>query len=366
MTSDLTPAEVARFMGQYAKNYAAGAFATPTKKELEENPHTISQWPGFVAIGKNYDRPSRRIDFTGRTYTIEGVVATHTARADGAEIPSFRGHDYVFAYLDDLELCDAIRKQKYELVAARVSSSSELIGCFSAYGEAHQYQAHELATVQHVHVPMDDRDRLVIEDEVRAIDGYADHWPLYSDGSWGALCLKGFYPEDPSSDMKPAEMPREWRESHKEDLLRTCEWTTLATDLPYLTDWIMNVEWWPNVERVRLLQMAGRGGKGGALKRHTDIGDKAMGTEDGQIARFHIPIVTDPRIKMHSWDLTGVEIETHLQKWHCYYLDARKPHAVTNPTGVDRVHLVVDVVADEKVREIISGWYWYDHSADLI
>ena len=39
---------------------------------------------------------------------------------------------------------------------------------------------------------------------------------------------------------------------------------------------------------------------------------------------------------------------------HVLHLDARKPHAVQNPTGVDRVHLVVDVVSNRAVRELIN------------
>jgi hypothetical protein len=171
-----------------------------------------------------------------------------------------------------------------------------------------------------------------------------------SDGSWSAVSLRGFRRDDPTWGIKPSEMPRTWKADNPEALTYPCEWTVLADECPTMREVVESVSWWNGLERVRLLQMAGRGGKGGTLSRHTDITDREGGTRDGQIVRFHIPLVTHPDIKMHSWDLDGIHRATHLPPWSMWYLDARKPHAVTNPTGVDRVHLVVDVVADPDVR----------------
>jgi hypothetical protein len=96
------------------------------------------------------------------------------------------------------------------------------------------------------------------------------------------------------------------------------------------------------LERVRILRMAGRDGKGGRLGRHTDVTDKASGVRDGLITRLHIPLVTHPAIVMSAWGLSGRRSDVHLPAWTLWYLDARKPHAVTNPTGTDRLHLVID------------------------
>lgn len=343
--------------GRYVKSYAAGAFAFPTKKELEADPSQIRAWDNFVAIAKRLTRDSTRRDFTGAQFTLGAgaVVYTHVAR-DTDDIPLIADEaDYVIAYLDDLLLCDKLRGQGYNLMAATVSASSELKGVFYQGPHDREYPAYDLATVTPIPIPLD--DALAMQDEAAGLAGFRDDWPLYSDGSWGALCLKGFYPEDPGRDMKPKEMNRAWQAEHPQDLDRTCEWTTLAADCPSIMEWVTSVPWWGEMERVRLLQMAGRDGKGGALGRHTDIGDKQFGTADGQIVRFHTPLVTDPRIQLHSWDLTGYKTSTHLEQFSTYYLDARKPHAVTNPTGVDRIHLVVDVVSTKEVRDWIADSY---------
>jgi Aspartyl/Asparaginyl beta-hydroxylase len=214
------------------------------------------------------------------------------------------------------------------------------------------YPAHDLLMVGHipeVRVPPDAIGGIL--EEVAAVTAWHDDFPFYSDGSWSAVSLRGFRPDDPQWGIKPAEMPRAWREQHPEALDYACDWTTLAQRTPALRQLVEGVTWWGGLERVRLLRMAGRGGRGGVLARHTDVTDKAAGTRDGQVVRFHVPLVTDPRIVMHTWELDGTRLVTHLPAWSCWYLDARKPHAVLNPTGTDRVHLVVDVVADAAVRE---------------
>jgi hypothetical protein len=354
----LIPTQATALAGRYVKSYAAGAFAFPTRKELEADPSQIRAWDGFVAIAKQLTRDSSRRDFTGEPFTLKAgaMLYTHVAR-DGDEVPLIADEaDYVIAYLDDLLLCDKLREQGYNLLAATVSASSELKGVFHT-GPATTYPAHELATVTPIPIPLSLDDALEMQEEAAGLAGFRDDWPLYSDGSWGALCLKGFYPEDPGRDMKPKEMNRAWQAEHPQDMDRTCEWTTLAADCPSIMGWVTSVPWWGEMERVRLLQMAGRGGKGGALGRHTDIGDKQFGTADGKIVRFHLPLVTDTRIQLHSWDLTGAKASTHLKQFSTYYLDARKPHAVTNPTEVDRVHLVVDVVSTKEVRDWIADSY---------
>jgi aspartyl/asparaginyl beta-hydroxylase (cupin superfamily) len=56
---------------------------------------------------------------------------------------------------------------------------------------------------------------------------------------------------------------------------------------------------------------------------------------------------------MTVWNLHGKETSAHLPFGTAWYLDARKPHAVVNETSHDRIHLVVDVLADETTRRAI-------------
>jgi len=71
--------------------------------------------------------------------------------------------------------------------------------------------------------------------------------------------------------------------------------------------------------------------------------------------RLHWPLVSHPDIKM-SWP--EHDLELHLEPGHLYEVNPHQLHTVINPTKVDRVHLMVDVIylqtASERQRGIKS------------
>lgn len=350
-----TPREAARYLNNYARQYSAGAFATPTAKDLADT--GWHWWPqGVLAVSRRLTRTSTRTDFTGRQYWLRGgwQVITHLAAAPGARLPDLDRFDRIYAYIEDANVTTQLRAQGREIAAVKVSASSELIGCWGRDGEGHPYQPADTATL--VQLPPPDIDLDAVRAEVAALDGWYDDYPFYSDGSWSALSVRGFNPADPTWGVKPSEMSKNWLRDHPEARNYTrCGWTTLAERVPATVDVVRSVPWWRGLERVRLLRMEGRGGKGGRLARHTDVTDRAAGVRDGQIARFHIPLITHPDITMTAWNLHGERCSAHLPPGTMWYLDARKPHAVDNKAGIDRIHLVVDVVADAAVRRAIAA-----------
>jgi hypothetical protein len=357
-----TGREAARFLGAYAKNFAAGAFAVPTAAEIDNHmAHGTWHWwgQGAAAVSRRLTRSSTRLDFSGRAYVLgDGArVITHLACLPSVTLPSLAAFDYVFAYAEDTHITRQLRLQNREIAAVRVSAASEIVNCWGRAGSGHSYPAADSATLVRVPLAVTATQRAAIVAEATNIRGWTDDYPYYSDGSWGAVSLRGFNPADPAWGIKPAEMSKAWWTAHPEAVQYTrCAWTVLAAKCPATVELVRGVEWWGQLERVRLLRMAGRGGKGGSLSRHTDITDRAAGTRDRQIVRFHIPLVTHPDITMSAWNLRGERYNAHLPAWSMWYLDARKPHAVDNRSGVDRVHLVVDVLADAHVRQaIIDG-----------
>jgi hypothetical protein len=362
----MDPRELSRFFQRYAKQYHAGAFATPMPAEIADAQRRglLMRWPGadgeslgtlaMSAIGKG----ARRRDFTGKSYLIPSGarVITHLARLDDAPIPDLSFFDYVYAYQEDRALATALAEQGREVRAIRVSASSEIIGCWGRDGEGKRYAPHDVATL--TEVPFKIREELAEAAlaEVAGIDAWKDDYPYYNkDGSWSAISLRGFKPEDPTYGIKPPEMSKTWWKEHPEDAkLTVCKWTVLADRCPALREIVTGVEWWGALERVRLLKLSGREGKGGKLLRHTDITDRAAGTRDGQICRFHLPLTTHPDVRTVAWDLDGNEVSVNFAPWRLWYLDQRKPHMVVNPSKVERVHLVVDVLANEAVRKRIG------------
>lgn len=361
MPLDIT-APAHRFMEQYAKQYNAGAFATPTRKEIEADPGRINDRTteaGRIVIARTRveRKGARRVDFTGTAYDLPvgASVATHVARSPGA-LCSFMAYDYVMAYAEDRELSDHLRAEGREITASRITAAAEIINVWGPNGTGRRYADHDLATVTRVPIDIFDlglQERLTAE--VGRVKGWDDDFPYYSDGSWSAVCLKGFWPDEPGRGVKPSEMPKSWKAEHVADLGRTAQWTVLTEQLPALTKLVRGLPYFGKMERVRLLRMTA----GGALGRHTDITDRFGGTRDGQITRFHIPLITTPETKLITWDLDGVRREQHLEAWGCYYLDARKPHAVVNGPA-DRVHLVIDAVTNDSVRELIRLAYGFE------
>lgn len=354
------PKVAARLMNNYARGYSAGAFATPTAKEigLLQSTGDWAEWPGVMAATKHLTRGTKRKDFTGREYTLteHQRIVTHLSAAPEAVLPDMSWAGTVYAYGEDTNITRQLRAQGREVRAVRVSAASELIYAWGLPGTGHTYATVDAATVREVPLNVGGTLRARIVDEAMQLQGWLDDYPFYSDGSWGALNLRGFKPSDPTWGIKPSEMSKAWWAKHPEaEGMTRCDWTVLADRCPSTRALLESMSEFGRLERVRFLRMAGRAGKGGKLSRHTDVTDRAAGTRDGQITRFHIPLVTHPDITMSAWNLDGRTAATHLQPWHMYYLDARKPHAVTNPTGVDRIHLVVDVVADAGVRDLILG-----------
>lgn len=354
--------EVARLMNRYARDHAAGAFGSPLAADLNKNGwhewHDSEQT--VVATVARLGRPGTRNDWTGRRYVIPAgaSVATFIARTPGAGFPDdLASVDFAFGYADDPVLTRGFLDAGFHRYATRISASSEIITCWAHRGAAPKRA--ELAEDVPTAEPLPWCPSMVYVDrmrtELRSIEQWHDDYPFYSDGTWGAVNLRGFNPADPLWGVKPAEMPRKWQREHPEAMRYRCDWTTITDRLPTMravTEDLADFLGATDLERVRLMRMAAKPG-GGALARHSDVTDKAAGTRDGQVARFHIPLHTHGLIKMSVWDLDGTRNDVHLPVGTCWYLDQRKPHAVVNPSTVDRVHLVVDVLCNDTVRKAL-------------
>lgn len=93
---------------------------------------------------------------------------------------------------------------------------------------------------------------------------------------------------------------------------------------------------------IRLLNLK----PGAVIKEHSDAG---LFYEDGE-ARIHVPIITNPQVEFYldneRMDLVAGE---------CWYMNFNLPHRIANYGNTDRVHLVMDIFVNDKVREIFEG-----------
>jgi aspartyl/asparaginyl beta-hydroxylase (cupin superfamily) len=68
--------------------------------------------------------------------------------------------------------------------------------------------------------------------------------------------------------------------------------------------------------------------------------------DDGEL-RVHVPVVTNLDV---AFFLAGEQVI--MQEGEAWYLNLNLPHRVENHSDIDRIHLVIDCVVDDWVREL--------------
>jgi len=94
------------------------------------------------------------------------------------------------------------------------------------------------------------------------------------------------------------------------------------------------------LKSVRLLRLA----PGSIIREHSDFD---LGEALGEV-RLHVPVVTNPQVEFY---LAGKRVA--MDAGECWYLDLALPHRVQNRGASERVHLVLDCVLNEWLRELI-------------
>lgn len=177
---------------------------------------------------------------------------------------------------------------------------------------------------------------------------YTDHYSNYNKKhSWSALSFRG-YTNDPAFITKPEEMNKKWKEEHK-DVVFAMQDTPLREKFPELEPVINTLP--GEKHRIRLMKLVPGGGE---LQRHTDQVDKDSGIRNGKIMRFHFPLITNQNVSFTNWQTNGVPTHANMQVGECWYIDTRKPHSAINSGNKDRIHLVVDVEANDTLRGLIG------------
>lgn len=91
---------------------------------------------------------------------------------------------------------------------------------------------------------------------------------------------------------------------------------------------------------VRFLRL----GAGARILDHTDLN---LGFADGEV-RLHVPVTTSADVEFL---LAGTALDMALGE--VWYLDLNEHHAVTNAGDRARIHLVIDCVVDDWLRDVL-------------
>jgi len=186
-------------------------------------------------------------------------------------------------------------------------------------------------------------------DRIRELDGeFANHYSKYNKSkAWGALSIRG-YSSEITMIEKPSCMNEAWQKEHENDNL-VLQDTELRKKFPELEKILRDFPS-TNFDRIRLMRLQPGGGE---LSRHVDHVEGDSGISDGRIMRFHIPIITNPKVLFTMWNTNGEKVEQTMKQGEAWLFDFRKPHMAVNGGDDIRIHLVIDVVMDEKFRKLI-------------
>jgi hypothetical protein len=171
-----------------------------------------------------------------------------------------------------------------------------------------------------------DASRLQRELDLIVAEEYVPHFNTqYYSGEWSAVPLRSvggrarhIYP-DPTAKTAFADTP----------LLERC---------PYAKEILSSLEC-PQ-QAVRYLRLK----PGSVVKPHTDL---ALSFGDGEV-RLHIPVRTNPDVHFVLEDKRVV-----MSEGECWYLDLTRTHSVENRGATDRVHLVIDCVVNDWLRNLL-------------
>jgi hypothetical protein len=93
---------------------------------------------------------------------------------------------------------------------------------------------------------------------------------------------------------------------------------------------------------VRLMRLT----PGSSIREHTDLD---LSVEEGT-ARIHIPVVTNAGVEFY---LNRVRVV--MEAGSAWYLRLADPHSVHNNGDCDRVHMVIDAVANDWMRTMLES-----------
>ncbi len=123
-----------------------------------------------------------------------------------------------------------------------------------------------------------------------------------------------------------------------------CKNTLFLEQLPYISSILDDIAalFRVDVGLVRISNVPGYK----KIPRHKD-GD-LFDIDRGKVYRLHIPIVTGENV---FFEISGNNY--NLEAGRLYYTNVSKNHSVTNNGSMDRIHLVIDVLANSALRDHI-------------
>lgn len=273
-------------------------------------------------------------------------------------INKFAEPTWLFIWEEDASQKKIAKKAGFKKIGVKITSFSEIYGVYfrDAEGQTRVHPKVEKAEVacmlQLKSLPDFSQlaDRLATR--IRALESnFANHYSKYNKSkAWGALAIRG-YSSEPAMIEKPLCMSESWQKEHAAENFRLQDTELMKLLSPEIKQ-ILDVLPTTNFDRIRLMRLQPGGGE---LSRHVDHVEGDSGITDGRVMRFHIPIITNPKVVFTMWNTDGKEEKQSMKQGETWMFDFRKPHMALNGGDDIRIHLVIDVIMDEAMRDLIEN-----------
>lgn len=257
---------------------------------------------------------------------------------------------WLYVWAEDAAQCKLAEDLGFCYTGPKITTYGEVFAIYYK-GEKRDFpkvDAAEFLSIKKV----EDVDYSIIESiasKLSELPQFTNHYSNYNkDKSWGALALRG-YSEDPAFITKPIEMSDAWKEEHKDNNYHLQD-TALFELFPEVRELLK--PYGDTLHRVRFMRLKPGGGE---LERHTDQVDPDSGGSKGKLARIHFPIKTNDKVVFTVWDTKGIPQVVRMKKGECWFLDTRKPHTAINAGDEERIHLVVDILTENKLYDKLVG-----------
>ena len=274
------------------------------------------------------------------------------------KLKSYKENTFLYIFEESNEEKDIVKTCGYEKVGVKINTFGDVLGVYfkgepTPFGkreflEQNRIIKEEYYVLRKMNVPdmtdLCESIRLKLKD--RKIE-FTNHYSNYNKkNSWSAISLRG-YTEDYKFITKPEEMNKHWKEENI-DVNFSLQDTDLRKDFPEVEEILGHLKAVPH--RIRFMNLTPSGGE---LQRHTDQVDPDAGVTDNKLMRVHFPIITNDKVIFEQWDCEGYNEKIHMRIGECWYLDIRKPHRAVNGGDTLRTHLVIDLEANEYLRNLL-------------
>lgn len=141
-----------------------------------------------------------------------------------------------------------------------------------------------------------------------------------------------------SSDADGLELTKSLNGPENKRFFKECTDTDIMKKLTYIPKMLDDLKKYLNTDigLVRILKIPATNN----VARHCD--GEIFDLEKGQIYRLHLPIISHPNVKFLINDKNY-----YMEPGKLYYANVTYPHEIRNNSNIDRVHLVIDVLATD-------------------